>query len=49
MLISGLQEASRGEEGEEEIIEGVSCKDDGVECVQCGNENKAELCCEEPV
>ena len=47
---SGVQEAGRrGEEGEEEVAEGAGGKDDGNECVQCGNENKAELCHEEPV
>ena len=48
--LSGVQEAgSRGEEGEEEVAEGAGGKDDGNECVQCGNENETELCHEEPV
>ena len=45
----GLQEAGRGEEGEEEVVEGVGGEDNGDECVQHGNENEDELCPEEPI
>ena len=45
----GVQEASRGEEGEEEVVKGAGCEDDGNECVQCGNKTETDGCHEEPV
>ena len=46
----GVQEASRGEEGEEEVVEGGGHQDHRLERLQCGQcQQEAEHCCEKPI